>query len=127
MLVWEAVCIRSSSFTFPSFVFSLSGYAGMRVLKCVADLVQAAHSCVTLQDTVLAEGQITAFTTLILLSIVWYRLYLVTQQKKPASSHIIVTLLTVIVLSDLFLLSGNLSYDSNKGQNSSLGLKDIYP
>lgn len=78
---WEAVCIRSSSFTFPSFVFYLSGYAGMRVLKCVADLVQAAHSCVTLQDIVLAEGQITAFTTLILLSIVWYRLYLVTQQK----------------------------------------------
>ncbi len=64
--------------TSPAFVFSLSGCAGMSVDR-VTDLVQAAHSCVTLRETVQADGQIThtlnhkcsaAFTELNLLSIV---------------------------------------------------------
>lgn len=43
--MWEDVCIRSCSFSFLSFVFGLSGCAGMSVLKCITDLVPAAHSC----------------------------------------------------------------------------------
>ena len=54
---WEGEC----AVTLSAFVFSLSGNAGMSALCCVTDLVQAAHSCVTLQETVLAGRRIAHF------------------------------------------------------------------